>query len=113
MKKSLITLFLCSMFTVITSLGSPTNLITVKADKAIPSHAKWGKIAMQKAKEEYPNAKIYDYLHVKREQKEQYSTETFKLWMMEDNKKFEIIVNVKFDTPTEKISHVSIKKALR
>ncbi|MFE7083799.1 DUF3889 domain-containing protein [Priestia megaterium] len=110
MKKSLITLFLCSMFTVITSLGSPTNLIIVKADKSIPSHAKWGKIAMQKTKEEYPNAKIYDYLHVKRQQKGQYSLETFKLWLNENNNKFEVTVYIKFETTTEKILYVSINK---
>ncbi|QSX24183.1 DUF3889 domain-containing protein [Priestia megaterium] len=110
MKKSLITLFLCSMFTVIISLGSPSNLITVEADKAIPLHAKWGKIAMQKAKEEYPNAKIYDYLHVKRQEKGQYSLETFKLWLNENNNKFEVMVHIKFETTTEKILNVRIKK---
>ncbi|MEH7292201.1 DUF3889 domain-containing protein [Priestia megaterium] len=110
MKKSLIILFLCSMFTVIASLGGPANLITAKADKAIPSHAKWGRIAIQKAKEEYPNAKIYDYLHVKRQQKGQYSLETFKLWLNENNNKFEVLVHIKFETTTEKILHVEIKK---
>ncbi|MBM6601944.1 DUF3889 domain-containing protein [Priestia megaterium] len=110
MKKILMTLFLCSIFTVITSLNSPTNLITAKADKAIPSYAKWGKIAIKKTKEEYPNAKIYDYLHVKRQQKGQYSIETFKLWLSENNNKFEVMVHIKFETTTERILNVSIQK---
>ncbi|MGC9933831.1 DUF3889 domain-containing protein [Priestia aryabhattai] len=111
MKKIVITLFLCTIFIVTTFLDSPTNILTVNAEKTVPSHARWGRIAMQKTKEKYPNAKIYDYLHVKREQKEQYSIEIFKLWLNEDNEKFEIMVNVKFDTQTEKVLNVSITRA--
>ncbi|MGP0690436.1 DUF3889 domain-containing protein [Priestia aryabhattai] len=37
----------------------------VNVEKAIPSHTKWGKVAMQKTTERYSSAKIYDYLYVK------------------------------------------------
>jgi hypothetical protein len=91
-------------------LNNPHNIDTANAEKAIPLHAKWGKIAMQKARERYPSAKIHDYLHVNREQKGNYSVETFKLWLDENNKRFEVIVNIQFDTKSEKISKISLEK---
>src|SRR6478752_1835851 len=110
MNKSLITSCLCILFIFTPFLNSPLNINTVNAEKAIPSHAKWGKIAMQKATEKYPSAKIYDYLHIKRAQKGSYTIETFKLWLNEDNKKFEVIVTIHFDTKSEKISKISLQK---
>jgi Protein of unknown function (DUF3889) len=110
MNKSLITTCLCILFIFIPFLNSPHNINTVNSEKATPSHAKWGKIAMQKAIEKYPSAKIYDYLHVKREQRGNYSVEIFKLWLNENNNKFEVMVHIKFETTTEKILNVRIKK---
>ncbi|WP_155010224.1 DUF3889 domain-containing protein [Priestia megaterium] len=110
MNKFLITVCLCILFIFIPFLSNPHNIDTVNAEKTIPSHSKWGKIAMQKATEEYPSAKIYDYLHVKRAQKGSYTIETFKLWLNEDNKKFEVIVTIHFDTKSEKISKISLQK---
>ncbi|MEM5003159.1 DUF3889 domain-containing protein [Priestia megaterium] len=110
MNKPLITTFLCILFIFMPFLSNPHNIDTVNAEKTIPSHAKWGKIAMQKATEKYPSAKIYDYLHVKRAQKGSYTTETFKLWLNEDNKKFEVVVTIHFDTKSEKISKISLQK---
>ncbi|WP_243549392.1 DUF3889 domain-containing protein [Priestia megaterium] len=110
MNKSLITSCLCILFIFTPFLNSPHNINTVNAEKAIPSHAKWGKIAMQKATEKYPSAKIYDYLHVERVQKRNYSVETFKLWLSEDNKKFEVIVTIHFDTKSEKISNIILQR---
>ncbi|MED3970430.1 DUF3889 domain-containing protein [Priestia megaterium] len=110
MNKFLITVCLCILFIFIPFLSNPHNIDTVNAEKMIPSHAKWGKIAMQKATEKYPSAKIYDYLHVKREQKENYSVETFKLWLDENNKKFEVIVTIHFDTKSEKVSKISLQR---
>ena len=110
MNKSLITSCLCILFIFTPFLNIPHNINTVNAEKAIPSHAKWGKIAMQKATERYPSAKIYDYLHVKREQQGNYSVEIFKLWLNENNNKFEVMVHIKFDTTTERILNVSIQK---
>jgi Protein of unknown function (DUF3889) len=110
MNKSLIATCLCFLFVFVPFLNSPISINTVNAEKTIPSHAKWGKIAMEKANERYPSARIYDYLHVKREQRGDYSVETFKLWLNENNNKFEVIVNISFDTKTEKISNISLQR---
>ncbi|MCE4092799.1 DUF3889 domain-containing protein [Priestia aryabhattai] len=110
MNKSLITSCLCILFIFTPFLNSPHNINTVNAEKTIPSHAKWGKIAMRKTIEKYPSAKIYDYLHVKREQRGNYSVEIFKLWLNENNNKFEVMVHIKFEATTEKIVNVSIQK---
>ena len=110
MNKSLITTCLCILFIFIPFLNSPNNINTVNAEKAIPSHAKWGKIAMQKATERYPSAKIYDYIHVKQEQRGNYSVETFKLWLNDNNNRFEVIVTIHFDTKSEKISKISLQR---
>jgi Protein of unknown function (DUF3889) len=110
MKTILIVLCIYSTLTITSSFGSVINILTVNAESNVPSYAKWGRMAMQKTKERYPHAKIYDYLHVKREQKGQYSLETFKLWLNENNNKFEVMVNIKFETNTEKTLNVSVKK---
>ncbi|MEM1503725.1 DUF3889 domain-containing protein [Domibacillus sp. 8LH] len=57
----------------------------------VPPHASWGKLAMEKAKERYPNSQVYDYLHVGREKRLNSSVETFKLWIKENNRKFEVL----------------------
>lgn len=110
MNKSLIATCLSVLFVFVPFLDKPTGINTVHAEKAASSHAKWGKIAMKKTSEKYPSAKIYDYLHVKREQRGNYSIETFKLWLDENNYKFEVIVNISFDTKSEKIINVSFQK---
>jgi hypothetical protein len=110
MNKSLIATCLSLVFVFVPFLDKPISINTVHAEKANPSHAKWGRIAMKKTAEKYPSAKIYDYLHVKREQRGNYSIETFKLWLDENNNKFEVIVNISFDTKSEKITNVSLQK---
>ncbi|AQU77179.1 MULTISPECIES: DUF3889 domain-containing protein [Priestia] len=110
MNKSLIATCLSIVFVFVLFLDKPIGINTVHAEKPNPSHAKWGKIAMKKTAEKYPSAKIYDYLHVKREQRGNYSIETFKLWLDENNNKFEVIVNISFDTKSEKITNVRLQK---
>ena len=110
MIKSLIATCLSLVFVFVTFLDNPIEINTVHAEKANPSHAKWGKIAMKKTAEKYPSAKIYDYLHVKREQRGNYSIETFKLWLDENNNKFEVIVTIHFDTKSEKISKIILQR---
>jgi len=110
MNKSLIATCLSLVFVFVPFLDNPIGLHTVNAEKANPSHAKWGRIAMKKTAEKYPSAKIYDYLHVKREQRGNYSIETFKLWLDENNNKFEVIVNISFDTKSEKITNISLRR---
>ncbi|MBU8589169.1 YqzG/YhdC family protein [Priestia megaterium] len=110
MKKPLIATCLSLMFVFVPFFDNPTDINTAHAEKANPSHAKWGRIAMKKTAEKYPSAKIYDYLHVKRVQRGNYSIETFKLWLDENNNKFEVIVNISFDTKSEKITNVSLQR---
>ncbi|MEB4860708.1 DUF3889 domain-containing protein [Priestia megaterium] len=110
MNKFLVTSCLCVLLIFIPYLNIQGNIHTVNAEKTTPSHARWGKVAMQKANEKYPSAKIYDYLHVKREQKGNHSVETFKLWLNENNKKFEVIVTIHFDTKSEKISKIILQR---
>ena len=110
MNKSLVATCLSLVFVFVPFLDNSIGINTVHAEKTNPSHAKWGRIAMKKTAEKYPSAKIYDYLHVKREQRGNYSIETFKLWLDENNNKFEVIVNISFDTKSEKITNVSLQK---
>lgn len=110
MNKSLIAICLSVMFVFVPFLDKPIGINTVHAEKVSPSHAKWGKIAMKKTSEKYPSAKIYDYLHVKRNQRGNCSIETFKLWLNEDNKKFAVIVTIHFDTKSEEISKIILQK---
>ncbi|MGM0834657.1 MAG: YqzG/YhdC family protein [Bacillota bacterium] len=76
----------------------------------VPPYAKWGKIAMQKTKEKYPNADIIDYLHVGRKKGEQTSVETFHLWLKEDQKEFGIKVDIEFTNETERVINISFKE---
>ncbi|KQU24338.1 hypothetical protein ASG61_20680 [Bacillus sp. Leaf75] len=110
MNKSLIATCLSVLFVFVPFFNNSIDIYTVNAEKANPSHAKWGRIAMKKTAEKYPSAKIYDYLHVKREQRGNYSIETFKLWLDENNNKFEVIVNISFDTKSEKITNISLQR---
>ncbi len=107
---SLKKLLLCLTLTFI----SFTNLAWFSPAHAVesrePAYAKWGKLAMQKTKEKYPKAAIYDYLHVKREQQGNMSKETFKLWLNENNQKFTVIVSIEFNTSSEAVSKISFKE---
>ncbi|NRD78571.1 YqzG/YhdC family protein [Bacillus sp. BRMEA1] len=78
--------------------------------KPIPSYAKWGQVAMQMTKEQYPQAKIIDYLHIGRNKGENTSIEKFKLWLKENNKEFGVFVNIKFDNKTEQIIDVKFRE---
>jgi hypothetical protein len=89
---------------------SPETTPVVNAEKETPSHARWGKLAMEKTKERYPNSQIYDYLHVGREKRLNSSVETFKLWVKEKDRKFEVFVHIEFDTNTEKVLNVNFKE---
>ncbi|MCA1053772.1 YqzG/YhdC family protein [Rossellomorea aquimaris] len=79
----------------------------------VPSYAKWGRIAMQKTKERYPEAQIVDYLHIGREDSDGYSTEKFKLWLKGSNKEFGVLINIRFDSKTEELKQISFKEVSR
>lgn len=81
---------------------------------AQPPYAKWGKLAVEKTKEQYPKADIIDYLHIGRKPKTvQITVEKFKLWLREDGKEYGVFVDVEFETKTEKFIKVSFQKTSR
>jgi hypothetical protein len=102
MKKSFIKLLCCS-FLCFGMLTIYQPIEFTSAQKEIPSYAKWGRVAMQKVKEKYPDAKIVDYLHVGRKKGDKTSTETFKLWLEAPKKEFGIFIDITFDNNTEKV----------
>lgn len=75
----------------------------------VPPYAKWGKMAMQKTKEKYPNADIIDYLHVGRKKGEQTSVETFQL-LLKEEKEFGVKVDIEFENETERVIKISFKE---
>ncbi|KFN15216.1 MULTISPECIES: DUF3889 domain-containing protein [Bacillus] len=81
---------------------------------AQPPYAKWGKLAVEKTKENYPKAQIIDYLHIGRKPKTvNITTEKFKLWLREDGKEYGVFVDVEFDTRTEKFLKITFQKSSR
>ncbi|BAC15398.1 YqzG/YhdC family protein [Oceanobacillus iheyensis] len=108
-------LFLCfSMVLVlfmimpISALGAPGNDTPPE-----PAYAKWGRIAVQEVKAKYPEDKVVDYLHVGRKTNEQETIETFKLWLEGKTKEFGVIIDIHFNTNTEKITDIQFKETSR
>lgn len=71
-----------------------------------PSYAKWGKVAMEHTKAKYPNASIIDYLHIGKEMHNETTTESFKLWLKEDDREFGLYLHITFSTKTGEILQV-------
>lgn len=65
---------------------------------------------MKKAKEEYPDAQIVDYLHVGKKRKAETSIETFKLTLKENNKPFEVFVFIEYNEKSKKVIKVTLDK---
>ncbi|MFT8322152.1 MAG: DUF3889 domain-containing protein [Bacillus sp. (in: firmicutes)] len=104
-KKSFISIVLLSFFLLSSAIpASATN-------NGFPSYVKWGKIAMTKTKEKYPGSEIIDYLHVGKEQKNNTSIEKFKLIVKNENKEIGVLVNLTFDTRTERLLSVNMTEA--
>lgn len=82
----------------------------VHAERPTPPYAKWGKIAVEKTKEKYPDAKVVDYLHVGREDKGSNSVEKFKLWLKGPDREFGVFVNVEFNEAKEKVIKITYKE---
>lgn len=82
----------------------------INAENQIPPYAKWGKMAMEKTKEKYPDTSIIDYLHVGRDVGSQTSTEKFKLWLKRKDKEFGVLVEIEFENTTEKFLRISFRQ---
>lgn len=100
---------------VILFITTCSNLYTGSAIvHAQPPYAKWGKLAVEKTKEQYPKAEIIDYLHIGRKPKTvQITVEKFKLWLREDGKEYGVFVDVEFETKTEKFIKMTFQKTSR
>ncbi len=111
MKKLLILLAVCFAFIMISAFTSFNKVSsTIVQENTIPSYAKWGKMAMEKTKEKYPNAQITDYLHIGRDVGNSTSTEKFKLILKENNREFGLFVHLKFNNETEDLVDVNFSE---
>lgn len=107
---------LVSLFTILALLSHGPQVLflhTHAQQKPIPPYAKWGKIAMEKTHEKYPQAQIIDYLHVGRTTGPNTTTEKFKLWLKGKDREFGVFVDIEFDTKTEKVLKVTFKETSR
>lgn len=94
-------------------LASIESHHTVHAQQEIPSYAKWGSLAVQKTKEKYPRAYLIDYLHIGRENGSKVSTEKFKLWLKQDGREFGVLIDIQYETPTEKLVNITFRETDR
>ncbi|MEM5592994.1 DUF3889 domain-containing protein [Niallia circulans] len=69
LKYPFISIFLVSLF--LMQLSSPLH----GGAEELPSYVKWGRIAITKTQEKYPNSEVTDYLHVGKEDKKGTSVE--------------------------------------
>ncbi|PAE26249.1 MULTISPECIES: DUF3889 domain-containing protein [Bacillaceae] len=83
----------------------------VYAEKPEPAYAKWGRLAMETAKEKYPRAKILDYLHIGREKRQTTDIERFKLWVEDGGKEFGLYIDIEFDSKTDRVVRINMRKS--
>ena len=109
--KRIITVLLCGfLFVAYTSILSTT---TFTAAQTPPAYAKWGKIAMERTQEKYPDAKIVDYLYVGSQKMNTSTAETFKLWLKEGDKEFGVFITIRYDNKSEQIQHIGFRETER
>ncbi|MBW3494250.1 MULTISPECIES: DUF3889 domain-containing protein [Bacillus] len=110
MKRFLVrTAFIFFLITICSNIHTDPSIV-----RAQPPYAKWGKLAVEKTKEQYPKAEIIDYLHIGRQPKTvQITVEKFKLWLREGGKEYGVFVDVEFDTKTEEFLKMSFQKTSR
>lgn len=92
---------------------TPIRAITGEAfaERPEPAYAKWGRLAMETAKEKYPRAKILDYLHIGREKKPTTDIERFKLWVEDGGKEFGLYIDIEFDSKTDRVIRITTRKS--
>lgn len=76
----------------------------------ISNYYKWGQIAIQKTKEQYPRAKIIDYFHIGKVSITDYSIEKFRFWIKDSNKEFGVYVDLKIDNTTGELIGIKFKE---
>lgn len=88
--------------------GSISADYQVNTEISEPAYAKWGRIAVEKAKERYPDAAIVDYLYVGSRKNGHIITETFKLWIKQPNREFGVFLIIERDEETDVIKSIHI-----
>ncbi|KON88421.1 hypothetical protein AF332_17470 [Sporosarcina globispora] len=106
-------LFVSLMVIIFLSEYIPNQAFTGEAyaERPEPAYAKWGRLAMETAKEKYPKAKILDYLHIGREKKQTTNIEKFKLWIEDGGKEFGLYIDIEFDSKTERVIRINTRKS--
>lgn len=104
--KIMLTIFLIFCMAVSASMFS----VQAHAETKTQSYEEFGRAAMKKAKEEFPDAQIVDYLHVGKKRKTETSIETFKLTLKENNKPFQVFVFIEYNENTKKVIKVTLDK---
>ncbi|PYZ97017.1 hypothetical protein CR205_13455 [Alteribacter lacisalsi] len=90
--------------------GSPLQ----KEQQEEPAYAKWGKLAVEKVKERYPEDKVVDYLHVGREELgEGKASEKFKLWLRGEDREFGVFVTITFEKATDEVIDIQYEETDR
>ncbi len=78
--------------------------------QSIP-YAKWGRLAMQETKKNYPQAEIIDYRYVGlKTLTPTMGQQTFKLWLRQGNKEFGVYVKINFDLRSEAVHSITFQE---
>lgn len=73
-------------------------------------YAKWGKLALSKTQERYPNASVKDYKHIGRVHGTNTTIEKFKFWLTEKDREFGVLVNIEFDKESERVLDITFEE---
>lgn len=76
-------------------------------------YAKWGRLAVETAKQRFPDAQIVDYRYDGRTFKKDLAIEQFKLWAKQGDDEFGIMIKFELDKKTEKLKNVEVFKTKR
>ncbi|MCM3706714.1 MULTISPECIES: DUF3889 domain-containing protein [Cytobacillus] len=109
MKKLMTSLMVLMLLTEFIPIRTMTG--EAYAERPEPAYAKWGRLAMETAKEKYPKAKILDYLHIGREQRQTTEIEKFKLWVEDDGKEFGLYIDIEFNSKTDSVIRINTRKS--
>ncbi|WP_034672036.1 DUF3889 domain-containing protein [Ectobacillus panaciterrae] len=94
------------------SMPATQTAHAIRIERGDPAYAKWGKLAVLKTKEKYPQADVIDYLYVGREKKSSgVAVEKFKLWLRQNEREFGVFVDIEFDLPGENIIQITFKES--
>ncbi|WP_223068140.1 DUF3889 domain-containing protein [Paenibacillus caui] len=84
--------------------------ITSSPSSDDPSYAKWGQLAVQKAKSQY-EASVIDYLHIGRYKiSPSIDEERFKLWLRKNGREFGVYVFIRLDSSTEEFISIRFQQ---